>query len=109
MAIVIANTVTDLDKQLHEAGDKLVVIMFTSESCAACRNIDPKVTQVSREYGDRIVVVKVNVNGSNDLAHRYHIHLLPTFLFMRYGKNLDKFSGADSTMLNLKIKELLKQ
>lgn len=107
MAILVANTVKELDNHLHEAGEKLAVIMFTSPTCAACRNINPKITQLSSEFGNKVVIIKVDVNESHDLAHRYHIHLLPTFMFMRYGKTLDKFSGADAPMLLKKITSLL--
>lgn len=107
MTIVTANTVQQLDKQMQEAGERLVVIMFTSPTCAACRNINPKISQLSTDFENKVVVIKVDVTESNDLAHRYHIHLLPTFMFMRYGKSVDKFSGSDATMLNNKIKSLL--
>lgn len=109
MAIVMANSAAELDQQIHDAGDKLVVVMFTSDTCAACRNINPKVTQFAKEYGNRLKIIKVDVNQKNDLAQRYHIHLLPTFLFMRYGRSVDKFSGADGPMLNNKINTLLKK
>lgn len=108
MSIVIANSVDDLDRHLQDAKDKLAVIMFTSPGCAACRAVEPKVNQMAAtEFVNKVVFIKVDVAESSDLAHRYHIHLLPTFMFMRYGKSLEKFSGADAPMLNRKITTLL--
>lgn len=107
MSIVIANTLSDLDRHLQEAKDKLAVIMFTSPGCAACRAVEPRVNQMATEFGNKVLFIKVDVAESSDLAHRYHIHLLPTFMFMRYGKSLEKFSGADAPLLNKKITSLL--
>lgn len=109
MAILSASSSAQLDRHLHEAGDKLVVIMFSSDDCGACRLIAPKVTQLSRDMGAELRIVKVNIKDSGELIHRYHISLLPTFLFLRNGKNLDKFSGADAGKLDKKIKSLLKK
>lgn len=107
MAVVIASSTSELDKHIKEAADRLVIIMFTSASCAACRTVDPKVSQMSAEYGNRVLFIKVDVNQSNEIAHRYHIHLLPTFMFLKYGKTLDKVSGADTVQLSKKINEHL--
>lgn len=49
MAIVIANSATELERQIHDAGDKLVLVMFTSAQCAACRNINPTVTLLNKQ------------------------------------------------------------
>lgn len=106
MSIATATTAADLDRYIKDAADKLVVIMFTSPGCAACTTVDPKVNQLSAEYGNRVLFIKVDVNKS-EIAHRYHIHLLPTFMFLKYGKSLDKFSGADATQLAKKINEYL--
>lgn len=107
MSIVVAVTLDDLDRFLHDAREKLAVIMFTSPSCAACRSVEPKINQLATDFGNRVMFIKVDVNRSDNLAHRYHIHLLPTFMFMRYGKSLEKFSGADAPTLSKKINEIL--
>lgn len=109
MSVTAAASSEEIDRKIQDAGERLVILMFTSTGCAACRNVDSKVRLLSAEFGDKVMFIKVDVNASDDIAHRYHIHLLPTFMFLKYGKTTDKFSGADFTQLIKKIKEQLKK
>ncbi|MCP6198903.1 thioredoxin, partial [Klebsiella pneumoniae] len=85
----------DLKTRLAEAGDKLVVIDFMATWCGPCKMIGPKLDEIAAEMSDSIVVVKVDVDECEDIASEYNINSMPTFVFVKNGKKLDEFSGAN--------------
>ncbi|XP_053620641.1 thioredoxin-2 [Plodia interpunctella] len=99
--------VEDLTARLTEAGDKLVVIDFMATWCGPCKIIGPKLDEIAAEMADSIVVVKVDVDECEDIATEYSINTMPTFVFVKNGKPVEQFSGANveklrSTILKLK-------
>lgn len=108
MTIITVNSPSELDSQIKDAGDKWIVIMFTSPSCSACRYIYPTVTQLAKDYENKLKFIRVDINQNSELAHRYHIHMLPTFQFIHLGRTVDKLCGSDAKALGDKIKSVLK-
>ncbi|XP_075987627.1 thioredoxin 2 [Anticarsia gemmatalis] len=97
----------DLKTRLAEAGDKLVVIDFMATWCGPCKMIGPKLDEMAGEMQDSIVVVKVDVDECEDIATEYNINSMPTFVFVKNGKKIEEFSGANvdklrNTILKLK-------
>ncbi|NP_001091804.1 thioredoxin-2 [Bombyx mandarina] len=93
----------DLKTRLAEAGDKLVVIDFMATWCGPCKMIGPKLDEIAAEMSDSIVVVKVDVDECEDIASEYNINSMPTFVFVKNGKKLDEFSGANVDKLKTTI------
>lgn len=58
--------------------------------------ISPIVSQLAEEYDGRLVVGKCNVEDCEDIAAEYGIRNIPTLLFFKDGKLVDKFVGAAS-------------
>lgn len=50
----------DLKSQITSAGDKLVVIDFFATWCGPCKMISPKLTELSQQYAEKLVVLKVS-------------------------------------------------
>lgn len=50
--------------------------------------------------------VKVDVDECKDLAAQYNVKSMPTFKFMRGGKEVDEMKGADENALKEKIESL---
>lgn len=74
--------------------DKLLVVDFFATWCGPCKKLSPTLDEVSEEFGDRVNIVKVNVDESEDLAMTYGIRSVPTVLFFKNGQQVDKFVGA---------------
>ncbi|CAG8501153.1 21330_t:CDS:2 [Gigaspora margarita] len=95
----------DFDKQLEEAGDKLVVVDFWADWCGPCKMMAPKFEELSKEYTD-VKFLKVNTDDQGKLSERENISALPTFRFFKNKKSLaDDVVGADLATLTAKIKQ----
>lgn len=88
--------------------DKLVVIDFWAEWCGPCKMIGPIIEEIGEEYTDKIVVGKLNVDDNDDTTAKYGIRNIPTVLFIKNGKVMDKLVGAGpKTLFTEKINKLM--
>lgn len=88
--------------------DKLVLVDFWAEWCGPCRMVGPIVEELSKEYEGKIIVGKVDVDSNSGVSGNYSIRNIPTILFFKNGKVVDKQVGAvpKSALVN-KINSLL--
>ena len=73
---------------------KLVVVDFWATWCGPCRMLSPILDEVEAEMPNDITVVKVNVDDADEIAAQYRIMSIPTLLFFKNGKVVDKTVGA---------------
>jgi len=74
--------------------DKPVMVDFWAEWCGPCRMVGPIVEEVAKEYGDKALVGKLNVDNNPGVAQKYGIRSIPTILFFRNGEIVDRQVGA---------------
>ena len=87
---------------------KPVVIDFWAEWCIPCKKIAPIVDELAEQYEGRVKIGKYNVEESSDVATEFGIRSIPTILFFRDGKLVDKNVGSISkSNLEEKINALL--
>jgi len=72
----------------------VALVDFWAEWCGPCRMVGPIVEEISKEYGDKAVVAKCDVDASPDISVRYGIRNIPTLLFFKDGEVADKLVGA---------------
>ena len=73
---------------------KPVVVDFWAEWCGPCRMIAPIIDELSKEYSEKIVVAKCDVDNSPAVSAKYGIRNIPTVLFFKNGAIADKQVGA---------------
>lgn len=89
-------------------GELPLVVDFWATWCGPCRMIAPIVEELANEYDGKIAVGKCDVEECDDLAAEYSIRNIPTILFFKDGKVVDKLVGAVSkTKLQEKFDSLL--
>ena len=87
-----------------------VVVDFWAEWCAPCHMMAPILEEISREYEGKIKVGKLNVDENSAVAGEYRIMGIPTLLFFRSGKLVDKVVGVvPKKVLQDKIEKLIKE
>ena len=90
MATIATNT--SFDGLLED--QKLVIVDFWATWCGPCRMLSPLLDEIEEEMSDKITVVKVNVDDADEIAMRYRIMSIPTLVFFKDGKMVDRTVGA---------------
>ncbi len=101
--------VTDatFDEVIINAG-KPAIVDFWAEWCGPCRMLTPIVKELSEEFGDKVVVAKVDVDSNPGISQRFGIRNIPTILFFKDGEIADKQVGVvPKGVLSEKLEALL--
>ncbi|HZF99646.1 MAG TPA: thioredoxin, partial [Chitinophagales bacterium] len=85
--------------------DKVALVDFWAEWCGPCRMIGPVVEELAKEYDGKAVIGKVNVDDNPQVASQFGIRSIPTILFFKGGKLVDKQVGVvPRSVLEQKLK-----
>jgi thioredoxin 1 len=71
-----------------------VILDFWAEWCGPCRMVGPIVEEIGQDYGEKVVVGKVNVDHNPQITMKFGIRNIPTILFFKNGDVVDKQVGA---------------
>ena len=72
----------------------LVLVDFYATWCQPCKMMHPVLEQVKGELGDRIRIIKIDVDKQSATANQYRIQSVPTMMLFRRGEVLWRTSGA---------------
>ena len=104
----MAFAINDENSKPEIESGKPVVIDFWAEWCIPCKKIAPIIDELAEQYEGRVKIGKYNVEESSDVATEFGIRSIPTILFFRDGKLVDKNVGSISkSNLEEKINALL--
>lgn len=78
------------------ASDKLCVIDLFATWCGPCRMLAPVLEEVATKTEGKCVVAKVDVDDLEDVAIAYGVNTIPTLLYFKEGKLLEKSVGLRS-------------
>lgn len=89
---------------------KLTIIDFSAEAwCAPCRTIGPIIDKLAEKYADKISIGKIDVDENDEIVSSFNIRNVPTILFFKDGRIVDKHVGAITELdLEQKVENLLK-
>ena len=93
MGNVTAVTKDSWDAQVLQV-KSLVLVDFWAVWCGPCKMIAPIVEELSKEYDGKVKVVKLNTDENPEVSGRYQIMGIPTLMFFKDGKVVDKLVGA---------------
>ena len=79
---------------MHE--EKPVLVDYWAPWCVYCRRIAPAYEKIAEEYGDQLVIGKVNIDEESQLAEAEKIEVIPTLVLYRGGKAVDSIVAPDS-------------
>ena len=78
------------------AGDQLVLVDFYATWCQPCRMMHPVLEQLKQVLGDKIRIIKVDVDKYSETAHQYQIQSVPTLMLFQRGILKWRASGVVS-------------
>lgn len=71
-----------------------VVVDFWAPWCGPCRMVAPILDELAKEYGDKVVIAKVNTDENPQWAIQYGVQGIPTMLFVKDGELFNRIVGA---------------
>lgn len=94
---------TDADfKEKVEESKIPVVIDFWASWCMPCKMFGPIFEEVAKEYEGKVKFVKVSTEEAMQTANKFSIMSIPTIVFLKDSKEVDRVSGM---MSKEKLKE----
>jgi len=73
---------------------KPVMIDFWATWCGPCRRLAPVVEELAAEYDGKVIVGKCDIEENTELTDRFGIMNVPTIVFIKDGKEVDRVVGA---------------
>lgn len=84
--------VTDQDFQA-QTSEGLVLADFWAPWCGPCKMIAPVLEEIDAEMGDKVKIVKLNVDENQETAGKYGVMSIPTLLLFKDGDVVDQAVG----------------
>ena len=77
-------------------GTKPAIVDFFATWCGPCKALSPVLDELAKEYGDRLVIYKVDVDQERELAGAFGIRSVPTLLYIPADGEPSMSPGAPS-------------
>ena len=84
-------TTAEFDAAVEAA--PLAMVDFWASWCGPCKMLAPALEALDKQYGDRVLVAKVNVDEEPVLARRFGVMSIPTVVFLKNGVEVDRKVG----------------
>ena len=96
--VVVNNAVVHLDDDDFETSmiqsKKLALVDFWADWCQPCHTMAPTVEALAEEYGDRVLVAKLDVDANPMTTHKYEIRGIPALLLFKDGELVQQIVGV---------------
>ena len=74
--------------------DQPVLVDYWAEWCGPCKSIAPILDEVSKEYDDKVKIVKLDVDRNHQISKKYDIRGIPTLMLFKDGNVVATHTGA---------------
>ncbi len=74
--------------------EKPVLVDFWASWCGPCRMMSPVIDEIAEEMGETVKVYKINIDEEKNLAVKYNVMSIPTFIVLKNGKEVGRTIGV---------------
>lgn len=74
--------------------DTPILVDFYADWCAPCKMLGPILKDLKEEVGDRLKIIKIDVDKNNSIAGRFQVRGVPTMILFKSGQALWRQSGV---------------
>jgi len=71
-----------------------VLVDFWAEWCVPCHMVSPTVAEIGDEQGEKLQVVKLNIDDNPDATRRYGVMSIPSLILFKDGEEVARVVGA---------------
>ena len=96
--MMIKNLNAEEYEKLRSSGEAMLVD-FWAPWCGYCRRLDPVYDRIAQQYGDQVIIAKINIDEEPALADLEQIELIPTLVLYRDGQALGSLVAPQSKAL----------
>lgn len=89
---VIKLTTENFEQEVLKS-EKPVLVDFYADWCVPCKMMAPVIDEIAEERSD-IKVGKLNIDEQMEIAHKYHVMSIPTFIVFKNGEAAGRDMGA---------------
>jgi thioredoxin 1 len=71
-----------------------VLVDFWAEWCVPCHMVSPTVEEIGKEQGEKLGVVKLNIDDNPDATRKYGVMSIPSLILFKGGEEVARVVGA---------------
>jgi thioredoxin 1 len=86
--------ITDQNQEELVKKHTMLVVDCYADWCGPCRMIAPFIIDLASEYSGKVSFGKVDVDQSPGISRQYSVSSIPTLLFFKNGKLVERLVGA---------------
>lgn len=109
---LVANRTVDITPEnfqqviLTDSQEKVVLVDFWAEWSEESKDVSPVLEKIAAEYGDSLILARVDCDAQQEVAAQFGIRNLPTVMVVKDGQPVDGFAGVQP---EAQIREMLEK
>jgi len=72
----------------------LTLLDFYADWCGPCKAMEPMFEEIKKDYSDKVNFKKIDVDTNNDIAMKYNVMSIPTFIILKNNEEIDRKTGS---------------